>query len=318
MGFVAARVALALAFVFAVTGPARASGYRTPESRMLMQIKDVAPDFGMRLVFQAGPGDPGASKAVRRLHEWLTNNRYPRISEFLQILSDDDVRTIYELFMMDTVVGSTTHLPLFEDLEDYGQYTPLALPFDGEWRVDTGHDATPHHAPDTTHRYAWDFIRNKDCDIKLPVNEDYSARVCSLRVPAPGAIISAGKIAGIHDPAADAAPGAFGVLIDHGGREHSIIRFTNAFGDAPAAGAHADAMAFLAFAASGIAREALPPPLLHYELNVVKGNVFTPIQARFAVYFARSDDGARRSLVISGIPAPGQYVCNVNHHLDSR
>lgn len=320
--FVAAQMALALAFVFVIASPPRAAGYRTPESRMLMQIKDMAPDFGMRLevlVFQAGSGDPGAAKAVRRLHAWLTDNEYPRIREFLQILSEDDVRTLYELFMMDTEVGSSPHLPLLENLEDYGQYTPLALPFDGEWRVETGNDTPPNHGTDAARRYSWDFVKNNGCDIKLPINEDSFASVCSTRIPAPGVILRAEKTAGIHDTAsAGSTPYTFGVIIDHGDREHSVIRFTNPFGDEPAAGTHVDAMDFLVFTAAGAGSEGLPPIVVHYELNVVKNNNFTPIQARFAVYFARSDESGRRSLVVSGIPAPGQYVSNVDSCLDMR
>ena len=98
------RIGVAFAFavgLFCFAEGVATSPYRTPEFRMLMQIKEISPSFGLsieRMVFEKSFSSVEMSATVTRLYNWIIENKYPRITEFLDALDEDDAHTIFELF----------------------------------------------------------------------------------------------------------------------------------------------------------------------------------------------------------------------------
>ena len=311
----------AAVLIVSCCAPVRA--YHTPESRMLMQIKEEAPVFGTRLerlVFQEGFVDVEARRAVQRIYDWYSQNDYPLIADFLEILNEQDVSSLYELFKQDADISSSTHLPLYEDLSEYGQNTPLALPFQGEMYVLNGNDSSPDHEADGPQRYAWDFVIMRGGRISIEdnstVNENYYTWGISLLSPA------SGRIATLSQAGADHAPGASGdpadanfLRISHGGDEVSLFR--HIMQDSVTVAAGKAVACFEPVARVGDNGDALNP-VLHYQLDKSKNDVTRPMQTRFAVYFARDQDAPAYILVISGIPATGQYVINAHDYVLGR
>ena len=111
----------------------------TSETRALMQIKEIAPHFGNefeRIFDGESRVNANARDSVIRLDEWLTGNKYPKISAFLESLSYADIRALYDYFATPRAVGSSETLPLFEiEQNPSKQMTALALPVRGEWAV---------------------------------------------------------------------------------------------------------------------------------------------------------------------------------------
>jgi hypothetical protein len=292
-----------------------AAAYTPQESRMLMQIKEIAPGFGgilERLVFQRGFARIDCRRATEKIYDWILSSQYPHLPLFLESLTETDVAMLVDLFKQDSDFLSSPELPLFEELRPMGQYTVLGLPFKGEFFVLRGNDEPPDHDPAGAQRYAWDFVimkKNSMFQGAGDANEHYFVWGAALRATAPGAVVSLMQdTPDLHPSDTTGGADANQIVIDHGAGEQSVIRHIMQHSASVSVKQRVNPGDIIARAGNN---GGAGFPLIHFQLDKSKQGNQTPMQARFAVYFARDEHDLAYRLVVSGIPARGQFIMDV-------
>jgi murein DD-endopeptidase MepM/ murein hydrolase activator NlpD len=318
------RFAFAILTVIAAVIALRtvAPSYNAPsnyESQLMTQVENKSRKFSRnleRIVFEQGFMRAESRDALKRLVDWLNDNRYARISEFLDILSREDARTLFEAFKRERTIGSDELLPVMENGESYGQATSLMLPFHGMFFIIQGNDGSVSHLKSTSNEFALDMLMMKSGFMYSGAthkNKNYYAWGLPVLAPAPGRILKTENNQPDHPPLTTKMGGANYVLIQHDDGEVSVIyhlmqgSVSVAEGDTVARGDEIGKIGD-----SGISMF----PHIHYQLDRPPSKKDSAKRlvapARFACYFARREGDPDWHLVISGIPEQKQYIVNVH------
>ncbi len=86
----------------------------SPESRMLAEIESHSRDFKKkldRILFSEGYFKVDQREPLERLTLWIRENKYPRIDDFLNLLSHDDAQMLFELFKEEDPITSEVYSP---------------------------------------------------------------------------------------------------------------------------------------------------------------------------------------------------------------
>jgi len=296
---------------------ARASGAAPGlESQLFAQIENISRPFARhldRIVFREGFMRIESRQALEHMVGWLNGNSYPRLAEFLGLLDLEDAATLFNAFKSGRPVGSDPLIPVVENLESVGQRTALSLPFRGVFFIVQGNGGTVSHHKGGNNEFAWDMVIMRDGAMfkgNAHKNKNYFAWGEPVLAPAPGRILNSENNNPDHSPLTTKMGDANFALIDHENGEISVIyhfmqnSVTVRPGDRVERGER-----IAAVGDSGISMF----PHIHYQLDRgdPTGDKLFAAPARFACYFARTADSDWR-LVISGIPAPAEFVINAD------
>ncbi|HOC92415.1 MAG TPA: M23 family metallopeptidase [bacterium] len=320
----AKRIFLAIAMcVLATAGamaPARAARpyYTFDDSQLMVEVENVSRSFARhldRIVFSEGFMRLESREALNRMAKWLQENKYPLIKEFLDALTLEDARTLFEVFKKGEQVGSDGFLPVIEASSATGQSTALSLPFRGDYYVVQGNRGSISHIVGTSNEYAWDFVVMRDGQMQKGAshkNENYYAWGLPAVSPAPGTVVKAQNGQPDHRPLTTDMKGANFVAVRHENDEVSLVYhlMNGSVGVSP--GDRVERGGELGKVGnSGISMF----PHIHYQFDRGIDEKRKTGPAVFACYFARVEGESDWALVVSGSPQLKQHVINVDDYL---
>ncbi len=288
------------------------------ETSLYYELEIVSRDFAKnldRVIFTEGFMKAETRTAFQLLVKWAKENEYPKISEFLDNLSEENVRTLFDVFRKGHPVDSSPYAPVVEAFEITGQATPLGFPFKGEFYVIQGNGGNVSHQKSTRNEFAWDFLGMKNGAMFKGAshkNDNYFAWGMPVIAPAAGRIVEVRSNMPDHPPLTTKMQGANYIFIEHENRETSVIYHLMNGSVKIAPGQNVpQGLEIAAIGDSGISMF----PHIHYELDRREQNKYTPGPAKFATYFSRKDDEPVWKLNISGVPQVGEYLLSVDDFL---
>jgi len=317
-----ALLTIAIVFSCSLLFPCRTSGIADPysvEYRDLVRIENTSGKFRKyleRIIFSHSFISVSHREALSSAAEWVDSNQYPRISEFLDILEEDDVRTLFEVFKTGHPVGSLPETPVVESAEISGQLTVLTFPFNGEFFVAQGNTGWVSHKKDSSAEFAWDFVIQKKGGMVFGnggKNENYYAWGKPVLAPAPGIVIEIRNDREDHVPMTTELNKSNFVRIEHQVGEisniHHLMKGSIVVqpGDRVRRG---DVLGKIGD--SGISMF----PHIHYQMDRLEGEKRIPAPSKFSCYFARKKEEKTWRLVVTGIPEDGEYLLSVDDYLD--
>ncbi len=290
------------------------------ETSLLFEIENVSRNFARNLdkiVFTEGFMKVETRNALQRLVTWAKENKYPRLSEFLDVLSENDIRTLFDVFQKGQPIVSTTLAPVVEPFEITGQATPLGFPFKGEFYVIQGNSGNVSHQRNTRNEFAWDFVVIKNGSMfknSSHKNSNYLSWGEPVISPADGRIVEVRSNMPDHPPLTTKMQGANYIFIEHRNRETSVIyHLMNGSVKITSGQDVAQGLKIASVGNSGISMF----PHIHFELDRRDHDKYIPGPARFATYFSRKENEQDWKLVISGIPQVGEYLLSVDDFIEN-
>jgi murein DD-endopeptidase MepM/ murein hydrolase activator NlpD len=304
----------------AAMAPARAARpyYTFDDSQLIVEMETVSKIFARhldRIVFSEGFMRLESREALNRMAKWLRENKYPLIKEFLDALTHEDAKTLFEVFKKGEQVGSDGFLPVIENSSATGQSTALSLPFRGAYYVVQGNRGSISHIEGTFNEHAWDFVVMREGQMQKGAshkNENYYAWGQSAVSPAPGTIVKTQNDQPDHRPLTTDMKGANYVAVRHENDEVSLVYHLMRGSVAVSPGDRVGRGGELGKVGnSGISMF----PHIHYQLDRGTDEKRKTGPAVFACYFARVEGEGDWALVVSGVPQLKQHVVNVDDYL---
>lgn len=277
-------------------------------------LEEAAPAFAEKIKAAAVADDflvPSERDAITRLTEWLNGNRWARVGEFLDALSERDAETLLAAAEKGELTSSEFAPVMAAGGGAFG------LPFRGEMFVIQGNGGTISHQKDTNNEFAWDFIvmrRGAMLAGNSAKNKSYFTWGMEALSPADGVVVRAVDGNEDHPPMTTKLNKPNFVIVDHGGGAQSLhyhlMKGSVAVkeGDRVARGQKLGLMGD-----SGISMF----PHLHYEVDRLDAEgKRQPAESRFAVYFARGASETEYRLAVNAAPREKEYVIDVDGYLD--
>lgn len=279
-------------------------------------VRAYSQPFGDKLQKYLTEDDALAAKeeeTVRKIDAWIKNNKYKRLREFLEALTDEDVKTLYAAAEKGEI-SSTPLTPVAAAIPD--QKTVMTFPFRGEFFVIQGNGGSISHHKGGGNEFSWDFIIMRD-GIMLSgnsaKNESYFAWGHEVVAPATGTVTRTRNDMDDHPPMTTKLNKANYVHLDHGNGE--VSKYVHCMkgsvrvkeGDAVAPG---DVLCLMGD--SGVSMF----PHLHFYMDRASGDEHTAHPSCFAAYFAKGVADENYRLEISGIPKEKDHVIGVTDYLD--
>ncbi len=310
---------LAITLIFASTGTYALHQQHSGQSRDFAIIDQIHPEFARKIEIALYKDQDRATNAARLLkliQIWLSNNQYPDITHFLDIVTLQDAETIVSCIekASDTLPPtSSKYIPII--IPEPELATPLILPFSGESTVVQGIRGKISHFPGSSNEYAWDFSIMKNGVLShgnAGRNKNYFSWHQPIIAAADGTVVKVVDGNEDHPPMTTKLNDANYVLIQHDtgviSNYHHISKntITVAAGQKVSAG---DIIGLIGD--SGISMF----PHLHFQLEKHSGDKRITVQSFFACYFAKLPNEKSWRLAVNSIPVEHEYVINVSDYV---